>query len=227
MNDPATSEPPVAPPAAPTATLDPETRLMLDVRDDVPGAFEQLVERYQSRVVGILYHMIGEHAEAEDLAQEVFLRVFRSRKAYQPTAKFSTWLFTIVNNRALNAIRDRKRKPSTPQQGSDSGGVGANPLEQLATAPSGATPSREFARNEMALIVRAAVAQLSEDQRMAVILSKFEDMSYRQIGEIMGKSEKAVKSLLSRARVALREILQPYLDQSTGRVAPPDEVDDE
>jgi RNA polymerase sigma-70 factor (ECF subfamily) len=191
---------------------DADVALMLEIQEDRPGAFEELVDRYQNRVVGILFHMVGNSEEAEDLAQEVFLRVYRNRKNYQPSAKFSTWLFTIVNNLALNAIRDRKRKPTGGDLStSDSGPLGPRPLEHLLSAPSGAMPSRIFAKTEMAEMVRAAVSQLSEDQRLAVMLNKFEDLSYKEIGEIMNKSEKAIKSLLSRARMALREILEPYL----------------
>ena len=192
-------------------TQDPDVRLMLRVRDDDNDAFEQLMARYQNRVVGILYHMVGHEQEAEDLAQEAFMRVFKSRKGYKPTAKFSTWLFTIVNNLALNAIRNRKRKPARDLAGSPSGPMGVRPLEQIVAARSGSLPSRVFAKGEMAGIVREAVRSLSEDQRMAVMLNKFEDMNYRQIGEIMNRSEMAIKSLLSRARMALREILEPYL----------------
>src|SRR5690606_35423791 len=108
-------------------------------------------------------------------------------------------------------IRDGKRKPTRDAGGSDTGPLGPRPLEQLASAPSGAMPSRIFAKGEMSDVIRAAVQQLSEEPRMAVMLNKFEDMSYRQIAEIMNKSEMAVKSLLSRARSSLREILDPYL----------------
>lgn len=195
---------------------DPDVRLMLRVRDDDQDAFEQLVERYQDRVIGLLTHMVVNPDDAEELAQEVFLRVFRSRKGYQPASKFSTWLFTIVNNLALNAIRDKKRRPATDLPAQDSSGLGARPLEQLIAASSGAMPSRVFAKGEMASLVRAAVAQLSDEQRMAVMLNKFEDMNYRQIAQIMKKSEMAVKSLLARARAALRDILEPYLSIDDG-----------
>lgn len=193
------------------ALADPDSLLMLRVQQDDHAAFEDLVQRYQHRVLGILHHMIGGGDEVDDLAQEVFLRVFRSRKNYKPTAKFSTWLYTITNNLALNALRDRRRKPVVSVKGSESGVMGARPLERLAEAPSGAMPSRVFAKVEMAEIVRAAVAQLSDEQRMAVILNKFEEMDYRQIALVMNKSEMAIKSLLSRARASLREILAPYL----------------
>jgi RNA polymerase sigma-70 factor (ECF subfamily) len=196
-------------PAAPI--LDPDARLMMRVCQGDSKAFETLVDNYRDRLVGILYHLVGSADEAEDLAQEVFLRVYRSRDRYQPSAKFSTWLFTIANNLALNAIRDRKRRRSTEVAGTESGPLGPRPLENLASAPSGAMPSRVFAKGEMAEIVRAAVATLSDEQRMAIMLNKFEDMNYRQIAEIMDKSEMAIKSLLSRARNTLREVLEPYL----------------
>src|SRR6516165_10390851 len=93
---------------------DPDVRLMLRVRDDEPAAFEELVARFQHRLVGVMHHLIGNADEAEDLAQEVFLRVYRARKTYTPKAKFSTWLFTIANNLALNSLRDRQRRPNVP-----------------------------------------------------------------------------------------------------------------
>src|SRR5213080_3526651 len=97
---------------------------MLRVRDDEPGAFEELVTQYQHRLVGIMHHLVGNAEEAEDLAQEVFLRVYRNRKKYRPTAKFSTWLFTIANNLALNVMRSRQRKPTVPLPPQESGPLG-------------------------------------------------------------------------------------------------------
>src|SRR6478735_11479866 len=96
---------------------DPDVRLMLQVRDDVQGAFEVLVTRYQHRLLGVLVHLVGRVEEAEDLTQEVFLRIYRARKGYRPRAKFSTWLFTIANNLALNHLRGRGRNPSVPMSG--------------------------------------------------------------------------------------------------------------
>ena len=96
---------------------DPDVRLMVQVRGDVAGAFETLVERYQNRLVGILFHLVGNREEAEDLCQEVFLRIYKARKGYRPRAKFSTWLFTIANNLALNHLRSKGRNPSVPMSG--------------------------------------------------------------------------------------------------------------
>src|SRR5712692_9230141 len=104
---------------------------MLGVRADEPSAFEELVGRYQNRLVGVMHHLIGNAEEAEDLAQEVFLRIYRARKRYRPRAKFSTWLFTIANNLALNALRTRQRRPVVPLDVHDSGPLGPRPAEQL------------------------------------------------------------------------------------------------
>src|SRR6266446_3423376 len=118
--------------SAQLALRDPDTRLMIAVRDDQPGAFEELVERYQHRLIAVLHHLVGNAEEAEDLAQEVFLRVYRARKKYRARCKFSTWLFTIANNLALNALRTRQRKPVVALPASDSGPLGPRPAEQLA-----------------------------------------------------------------------------------------------
>jgi len=190
---------------------DPDVRLMLEVRDDKAAAFEELMLRYQSRVVHLLEHLVGRRGQAEDLAQDVFLRVYRSRKTYLPGAKFSTWLFTIVNNVASNALRSRSRRREVNLEGNESGPMGANPLAEMATAASGLMPARQLDKAEMKDIIREALSSLNERQRLAVLLSKFEDMSYADIAVTMELSPEAVKSLLSRARENLREVLEPYL----------------
>ena len=113
------------------ALRDPDIRLMLRVRGDEDGAFEELVERYQARLVAVMHHLVGNAEEAEDLAQEVFLRVYRARAKYRPKSKFSTWLFTIANNLALNCLRSRQRRPVVPLNARDSGPLGPRPAEQL------------------------------------------------------------------------------------------------
>lgn len=189
---------------------DPDVRLMLQVRDDVQGAFEVLVERYQHRLVGVLVHLVGRIEEAEDLTQEVFLRVYRARKGYRPRAKFSTWLFTIANNLALNHLRGKGKTTSTASGGDPSGSQEFRPAEERVLAREG-TPSAQMRKVELSEVIREAVDVLGEDQKMAVLLNKFEDMSYAEIAEVMGRSEAAVKSLLARARNHLREQLEPYL----------------
>ena len=190
---------------------DPDVRLMLEVRDDNAAAFEELMLRYQDRVVTVLEHLVNKRGQAEDLAQEVFLRVFRSRKRYQPNAKFSTWLFTIANNVASNANRSLARKREVHLAAGSSNSENGLPLEQLALDASGLMPARQLDTAERAEVVRRAVQSLNERQRMALMLSKFEGMSYAEIAETMGLSVQATKSLLCRARENLRSILEPYV----------------
>ena len=110
---------------------------MLQVRDDVPGAFEVLVERYQHRLVGVLAHLVGNPDEAEDLAQEVFLRIYQARKGYRPRAKFSTWLFTIANNLALNHLRGKGRSPAVPLDGGGTDSQASRPAADRIAAGDG------------------------------------------------------------------------------------------
>lgn len=205
------------------ALRDPDIRLMLRVRADDQAAFADLVERYRHRLVGIMNHIIGNADEAEDLAQEVFLRVYRTRHKYTPKAKFSTWLFTIANNLALNAIRDRQRRVAIPLDVRDSGAHGLRPTD-TATADRGAPPTANLQQQELAAVIRAAMDELNERQRVAVVLNKFEDMNYQEIAAVMGLTTKAVKSLLSRARARLRERLQPYIYMDA---APPEEPEED
>ncbi len=188
---------------------DPDVQLMLKVSADDQNAFEQLVVRYQDRLVGFFFHIVHDRTVAEDLAQEAFLRVFRARDRYEPTARFSTWLFRIAHNLASNQIRGaiRRREVSLGNSPQDS----SNNLDTVLAEQSGLMPARQLDSNEMQQLVRQAVAQLSERQRTAVVLHRFEDMSYEEIGEVMGLGTVAVKSLLSRARVKLKETLERYL----------------
>jgi len=194
---------------------DPDVRLMLEVRDDSAAAFEELMLRYQNRLVTILDHLMGSRDLGEDLAQEVFLRVYRARKRYTPEAKFSTWLFTIANNVAANALRLRARRREVHWSPRDSEAHGAQGLEELVLAASGQMPARQLDKAETRQIVRLALDSLNERQRLALLLNKFEGLSYADIAETMQLSPQAIKSLLSRARVQLREVLEPYLERGT------------
>lgn len=191
---------------------DPDVRLMLQVRDDDAQAFEELMVRYQNRVVSLLAHMVGQRDLADDLAQDVFLRVYRARKRYVPGAKFSTWLFTITGNVASNALRTlaRRKEVSVPQRTTDSA---PHSLEAAAVAASSMLPTRLLEKSELCAAVQQAIGSLNERQRMAVLLAKFEHFSYAEIGEVMDMTPQAIKSLVSRARSNLREALQPYLER--------------
>jgi len=193
------------------ALRDPDVRLMLQVREGDASAFTELVDRYQHRLLTVMAHLVGKSADAEDLAQEVFLRVYRSRKESHPQAKFSTWLFTIANNLALNVLRQRQRRPTAALPASDSGPLGPRPAECLVCDRSPA-PEDRLAHDELAQVVQKALETLNDRQRLAVVLNKFEDMSYQEIAHVMGTTTKAVKSLLSRARGQLREALDAYVN---------------
>ena len=201
--------------ASNSALGDPDVRLMLEVRDDSAAAFEELVLRYQGRLITLLEHVVGNRDQAEDLTQEVFLRVYRARKGYAPEARFATWLFTIAGNVASNALRQRSRRREVMLQMGDGSSAAARPLEVLLQASSGQLPARQLDKAEMREIVRQALGVLSERQRLAVLLNKFEGMTYADIAQCMELTPKAIKSLLSRARENLREVLRPYVESGT------------
>ena len=196
--------------ASELAAVDPSAVIMLRVHDGDAEAFEQLVALWQDRLVTLFRHHTGDHSTAEDLAQEVFLRVYRARAGYKPTAKFSTWIHTIANNVAsdLRQRAYRRREHGMPMNVSaSSSAIG---LEQIAVAASGQRPARQADRGELQDVVQEAIRGLSDNQRMAVLLAKFEQCSYDEIAAAMGLTVPAVKSLLFRAREQLREMLGPY-----------------
>jgi RNA polymerase sigma-70 factor (ECF subfamily) len=192
---------------------DPDVRLMLRVRGDDAEAFEELMLRYQNRVVSLLAHITGRRDMAEDLAQDVFLRIYRARKRYVPGSKFSTWLFTITHNVASNAQRSLSRRREVNLAAKGTTETGAVSLDSAAVAASGLMPTRQLDKLELRDVVNIAVAALNERQREAVLLNKFEHLSYEEIAEVMQLTPSAVKSLLTRARTNLRDVLEPYLQQ--------------
>lgn len=184
---------------------------MLEVQNDSAEAFEELTRRYQNRLLKVMEHLVGNSDQAQDLAQEVFLRVFRSRKSYIPGAKFSTWLFTIANNVASNALRNRARRKEINLSPTQNEGHGVQTLETLAKDASGLMPARQLDKQELTGVIQDAMSKLNERQKMALLLCKFEHMSYQQIAETMDLSVQAIKSLLSRARNNLKIALAPYV----------------
>ncbi|MFZ0212153.1 MAG: RNA polymerase sigma factor [Candidatus Acidiferrales bacterium] len=177
-----------------------DVQLMLDVKAGDEMSFELLLHKYRTPLVNFLCRMVKDQAAAEDLAQEVFLRVYRARKEYSPSAKFTTWLFRIATNLALNAIRDGRYRQmtisiDTPAEEDET------PMEVAAKETRADDRLIERERNEM---IRGAVLSLPEKQRVAVVLHKYHDMDYAEIGRILGCSESALKSLLFRAYETLR-----------------------
>ena len=190
--------------------IDPDNELMKRVARGDDEAFKLLFERNHRLAWSVIYRQLGLVAAAEDLVQEAFLRVYRSAGDYQPTAKFSTWFYTVVTNLCLNYKRDRARD-RLRLVGSESDSEGGNPLEQLAAVQDAEPTDDESAKRSAA--VREAIMSLPENQRMALVLSRYEEKSYEEIAEILGVTVAAVKSLTSRARSTLKEKLQRFMDR--------------
>lgn len=166
---------------------------------DNAAAFDELMRRYKRPVLNFVYRLLGDAAEAEDVAQEVFVRVYQNLTSYKPQAKFSTWLFALAHNAAIDHLRWRKRHPA----------------ESLDTAPPTAAPvsvTDEASASEIGEHIAAAVAQLPEDQRTALILSEYHSQSYAEIAAVMHCSEKSVESRLYRAKQTLRQQLKFLID---------------
>ena len=190
---------------------DPDVQLMLRVVADDHGAFEQLMKRYQDRLIGFFFHLVRDRTMAEDMAQEVFLRVYRSRSRYAATARFSTWLFRIAHNLASNQRRGLARRKEVSLGNSSGQDSEIRNDDQILAEKSALMPTRQIDSQETQNVVREALESLNERQKMAVLLHKFEGLSYQDIGEIMDLNVVAVKSLLSRARGKLKEVLENYV----------------
>jgi len=188
--------------------LEPEVRLMLRVKGGQPGAFEELVERYWPRIFGRFYKQLGDRQEAEDLAQDVFLRLYRNRRHYQPRASFATWIYHIARNVARNAVRSRLRRPCL-SLGQVMRPEHEDTCAQWLRARRQESPMRPLERQEAALVVRGAVAALARRQRTALEL-QFLDCTYSEIAAELNMTPKAAKSLLYRARLQLRASLNTY-----------------
>ena len=190
---------------------DPDVQLMLRVRDGDIDAFNQLWQQYRERVRFVLEHLLGNRRNSDDLAQEVFLRVYRARANYVPTAKFSTWLFTIVNNVVSNARRSISVRREV--QVSNAGKFRSSPLDRLNRDTGLDEPPASAERGELCSVIRIAVGRLNDRQKTAVELYNFEGKSHAQIATEMQTTPDAVKSLLHRARVNLHSMLTPSLDE--------------
>ena len=191
-----------------------DVQLMLDVKSGDDSSFELLLRKYRTPVVNFLYRMVRDAAAAEDLAQEVFLRVYRARGQYLPTAKFTTWMFRIATNLAFNALRDgryRQMEVSIDQSGVDRSGDGESKQPALEIADRQPSIELELIRRDRAELIRRAVESLPEKQRAAVLLHKYQEMNYDEIARVLGCSESALKSLLFRAYETLRVELAPLV----------------
>jgi RNA polymerase sigma-70 factor, ECF subfamily len=189
-----------------------DVQLMLDVKAGDDSSFDFLLVKYRSPLVNFLYRMVRDRATAEDLAQDVFLRVYRARKQYTPSAKFTTWLFRIATNVALNSVRDNRHQKMEVSLDA--------PLRHEQESASRELPAREMRIDEQlverdrAEFVQRAIASLPEKQRAAVLLHKYQEMEYAEIAKVLDCTDAALKSLLFRAYENLRIQLAPLVNPS-------------
>lgn len=197
---------------------DPDQRLMWSFQKGDVSAFEVLVHKFQGPVLSLVRRYLGSRsAGVEDVAQEVFVRIFRSKHTYEPKAKVSTWIYRITVNTCLNEIRrlgaDKNRRVGgfTAIFGGGDGGGEDESVSVALADPRAGTPPEGMASNELADHVRAAIDALPEQQRLAVVLSRYHGLPYEDVADSMGTTVPAVKSLLTRARASLRKALSPYV----------------
>jgi RNA polymerase sigma-70 factor (ECF subfamily) len=192
-----------------SSNLDPDAALMLRVKQGDTAAFTELVEKYKQPVMNLAYRTVRDMTEAEDLAQNVFVQVYKSASRYKSTAKFSTWLFTIARNLCLNEIRRRSRHPAesldAPHPEQDD-----QPLQQYEDKKT-FSPPESLLQGELAQQIDQALADLPENQRSAILLCRQDELSYEEIAETLGCSVSATKSLIHRGRETLKERLKAYL----------------
>ncbi len=188
---------------------DPDAALMLRVKQGDREAFEELVEKYKQPVMNLVYRTLPDATEAEDLAQHVFLQVFKSAHRYEVSAKFSTWLFTIARNLSLNEIRRRSRHPaqSLDETFADSDDQPVRQAEDLKTF----SPPDSLLQTELEEKIEEALAELPENQRTAILMCRGDEFTYEDIAKVLECSVSATKSLIHRGRETLKMKLKPYL----------------
>ena len=192
-----------------SAEQDPDAALMLRVKQGDGGAFAELVERYKQPVMNLVYRMLRDATEAEDLAQNVFVQVYKSAGRYHVSSKFSTWLFTIARNLCLNEIRRRSRHPADSMDAThpEQEDQPHHQYEDKKTF----LPTDSLLHGELEEKIGQALAELPENQRTAILLCRQDELSYDEIAEVLGCSLSATKSLIHRGRETLKQKLKPYL----------------
>jgi RNA polymerase sigma-70 factor (ECF subfamily) len=186
-----------------------DAAIMLELRAGNMAGFDYLIQKYRKPIVHFMYRMVHNQAIAEELAQEVFLRVYRSRETYRAEARFSTWLYRIATNLGVNHARDTRHERSASTVYLDEVDSDTGTTPDVADSTPGAEAN--LLRRERLDAIRQHVLALPERQRMAVLMHKYEGMDYKQIGDVLKLSESATKSLLFRAYQTLREKLKTFI----------------
>ena len=199
----------MADPEAPARSGDDaeDVRLMRLIAGGDTTAFEHLIERHQTLVAGTVARMLGSNSDVEDIAQQVFIRVWKSAGRYVARAKFTTWLLKITRNLVFNEMRRAKRHPHLPVQ------IDPEAEEMALKDEAMATPDANLLQAELQAEIEKAIMLLPDTQRMALVLRRYEELSYEEIADVLDLSVPAVKSLLFRARTELRERLKGYLER--------------
>jgi len=190
---------------------DPDIQLMLEFQQGNKASFEKLLVKYFPRVLNFIYRYLGNKEVAEDLTQEVFIKVFQNASSYHPTAKLQTWLFTIAKNMSLNELRRMKKPIISMEEPVRSGTTETEELTRQIEDVHAVNPHKVMVKEERTAVIRQAIESLPENQRTAVLLRRYENFSYEEIAQTMNLSVEAVKSLLNRAKVNLKESLAPLL----------------
>lgn len=186
---------------------DEDIQLMMRFQKGEESCFEQLVERHKNRVFNLVYRFLNSYQEAEDITQEIFIKIYHTKNTYRPRAKFTTWLYVICKNTCLKALR--KKKPVTVSI-TDTLNLEENTVAVQIADSHTPTPVDAILRSEQASIVKEALDSLPVNQKMTVVLYRYDQLSYEEIAEVMGCSVYAVKSLLHRAKINLKEKLTGY-----------------
>jgi RNA polymerase sigma-70 factor, ECF subfamily len=190
---------------APKSPYDPDTALMVAFQQGEEAAFEQILDKYHKAIVNFIYKIVNNRAEAEELAQDVFLRVYRARHNYEPRARFSAWLYRIATNVGLKAAGRKRRSPF---------GFGADAItgkeEGRAREPNA---EQKLVESELGKVVRQIIRGLPRNEKIAIILRRYEGLSYKEIAEVMNCTEPAVKTYIHRGKLRLRDRIRPYLTE--------------
>jgi RNA polymerase sigma-70 factor, ECF subfamily len=190
---------------APKAPCDPDTALMVAFQQGEEAAFEQILDKYHKAIVNFIYKIVNNRAEAEELAQDVFLRIYRARHSYEPRARFSAWLYRIATNVGLKAAGRNRRSPF---------GFGPNKItrkeEVRAREPDA---EQKLVESEMGKVIRQIIRGLPKNEKIAIILRRYEGLSYKEIADVMNCTEPAVKTYIHRGKLRLRDRIRPYLKE--------------